>query len=160
MSIRVFPLIQADKDSATVKAEKAVTYYADKRKKSGKRLWVHREYEFRNWYVGFCAENAIGRILHARFGEGEEFGSDWDIFIPRIGYVQVKSTHIHRRNPFPVLEPRNAPNPEHQVWLTYFRETDIQKVRELTWGEVLECPKKDDEYQVPVAKEFWANVAE
>jgi hypothetical protein len=159
LSTRIFPLIQADKDWATEEARRIVDYYSNRRGQHGKKLGLDREHEKKLWYVGKCAESAIRRILNGRFGEGEEFGSDWDIFLPRIGYVQVKSTHIFGWNPFPVLEPRTGPNPEHLVWLTYYRDSDIQKVRELNWSEVLEYPKSGEDYQVPVAKEFWDQVS-
>ncbi len=157
MSVRVFPLIQEDKDLAMEKAQRIVDYYSKRREKQGKRVGLDREHNIQLNFVGYCAENAIRRILHGRVGEGEEFGSDWDMFIPGLGYLQVKSTHIHGRNPFPVSEPRNI-EPEHLVWLTYYRQTDIQTVRELTWGEVLECPKKDDGFHVPISAGFWARV--
>ncbi len=158
MSIRVFPLIQSDKDYATNEARRIVDYYSDRRKRKGKRLGFDSEHEFQEWYVGKCAESSIRRILNGKFGEGEEFGFDWDIFIPRIGYVQVKTTQTYRLNPFPVLEPRSTPNPEHLVWLTYYRDSDIQSVRELTWSEVSEFPKEGQFFQVQVPKELWANV--
>src|SRR3989442_14879387 len=135
MSTRSFPLIQADKDWATEEARRIVDYYSKRRIQQGKKIALDQEHEKKLWYVGKCAESAIRRILNGRVREdGEYDDGDWDIFIPRIGYVQVKSTHIHGRNPFPVEEPRTAPNPEHLVWLTFYRPTDIQKVRELTWS--------------------------
>ncbi len=157
MSVRVFPLIQQDKDLAREKARQIVDYYSKRREKQGKRIGLDREHNCKLNYVGYCAENAILRILHGRVGEGEEVGSDWDMFIPGIGYVQVKSTHVYGNNPFPVKEPRSI-EPEHLVWLTYYRETDIQNVRELTWGEVLGYPKTEGEFQVPISAGFWARV--
>jgi len=158
MSVRIFPLTQADKDSAMKKAREVVEYYSDRNKRKGKRLGFAREYETQLWYVGLCAENAIRRATDGRIGEGEEYGSDWDIFIPKIGYVQVKCTREYGINPFRVIEPRSIPNPEHLVWLTYYRDSDIQKVRELTWSEVFKFPKEGQFYQVQIPTEFWDQV--
>jgi len=141
------------------KARRIVEYYVERRKREGKRLALDREYETRLWYVGKCAEHAIRRILNGRVREDEEYDDgDWDIFIPRIGYVQVKCTHCYGLSPFPVLEPRIVPNPEHLVWLTYYRDSDIQKVRELTWSEVFKFPKEGQFYQVQIPTEFWDRV--
>ena len=163
MSTRVFPLTQEDKDRALASAQKVVAYYDDRRRRAGKRLGSDTKFQTQLWYVGFCAENSIARILNGNIGDGEEFGSDWDIIIPEVGYVQVKTTQVFGLNPFPVKEPRNFPNPDHfnpkhLVWLTYYRETDIQKVRELTWSEVFRFPKEEQFYQVQIPAEFWDRV--
>ncbi len=92
MSTR-FPLTQEDRDKALAKARRVVEYYAERRKRAGKRLGFDREYETRLWYVGFCAEYCIARILKGEVGEsGEEYGTEWDIDIPELGHVQTKTT--------------------------------------------------------------------
>ncbi len=156
MSTR-FPLTQEDRDKALAKARRVVEYYAERRKRAGKRLGFDREYETRLWYVGFCAEYCIARILKGEVGEsGEEYGTEWDIDIPELGHVQTKTTQVYRLNPYPVKQPRNVfPNPDGLVWLTYYRDSDVQKVRELTWSEVFKFPKEGHDYQVQIPTEFW-----
>ena len=156
---RIFPLTQEDRDRALANARQVVEYYAERWKRAGHRLGFDQEYQTRLWYVGFCAENAIARILNGQVGEGEEYGTEWDIDIPESGHVQIKTTHVFGLNPFPVKQPRNTfPNPNGLVWLTYYRDSDIQKVRELTWSEVFKFPKEGQFFQVPTPTEFWDRV--
>ena len=159
MSIRVFPLTQVDKDSALANARRAVEYYAARWKRAGKRLGFDTKFQTRLWYVGFCAENAIARILNGQVDDGESYGTEWDIDTPEFGHVQIKTTETYGLNPFPVKQPRNVfPNPDGLVWLTYYRDSDIQKVRELTWSEVFKFPKEEQFFQVQIPKEFWDQV--
>ncbi len=158
--IRIFPLTLEDRDKALADARRVVEYYAERRKRAGKRLGFDREYQTRLWFVGFCAENAIARILKGQVGNGgEEYGTEWDIDVPELGHIQVKTTQTYGLNPFPVKEPRNEfPDPNGLVWLTYYRDSDVQQIHEMTWNEVFKFPKEGQFFQVPIPREFWANV--
>jgi hypothetical protein len=156
---RIFPLSQEDKDSASANARRVVKYYDERRKRAGKRLGFHTQFQTQLWYVGFCAENAIARILNGQVDEGESYGTEWDVDIPELGHLQIKTTQAYGLNPFPVKEPRNIlPDPNGLVWLTYYRESDIQKVTELTWSQVFKFPKEGQFYQVQIPTEFWDRV--
>ena len=159
MFTRVFPFTEEDKDSALAKARRVVAYYAERWKTAGKRLGFDTKFQTQLWYVGFCAENAIARILNGQVDEGESYGTEWDVDIPELGHVQIKTTQAYGLNPFPVKQPRNVfPNPEGLVWLTYYRDSDIQNVRELTWGEVFKFPKEGQFFQVQIPTEYWNRV--
>jgi len=167
LDVLKFPLTEEDKERARKRAEEAVELYAQRMREKGRRLGIDREYERAKYYRGYCGEESIARILNGTFPVYDPY-RDWDVLIPGVGKVQVKTDRLYRLCEWEV---RLGPSmPFEKLWLCYLRESksDIQRVSELSVEDVRKYPWAEKDtyyklarfYKVTIPKDIWLGVEE